>query len=88
MWVLYAPRAVVDLTEIGAQSRKALAARWRPRCRHAEHGRWRSRAKDGGVGPAVRRPKAMTLQWFAKLGLVSLQAHYAALQAAGNRRVR
>jgi RNA-directed DNA polymerase len=32
--------------------------------------------------------EAMTLQWFAKLGLVSLQAHHAALQAAGNRRVR
>jgi RNA-directed DNA polymerase len=32
--------------------------------------------------------EAMTLQWFAKLGLVSLQAHYAALQPAGNRRVR
>jgi len=32
--------------------------------------------------------EAMTLQWFAKLGLVSLQAHHAALQSAGNRRVR
>jgi RNA-directed DNA polymerase len=32
--------------------------------------------------------EAMTLQWFAKLGLVSLQTHYAALQPAGNRRVR
>jgi RNA-directed DNA polymerase len=32
--------------------------------------------------------EAMSLQWFAKLGLVSLQAHHAALQAAGNRRVR
>src|SRR5579871_506068 len=31
---------------------------------------------------------AMTLQWFAKHGLVSLQAHHAALQSAGNRRVR
>lgn len=31
---------------------------------------------------------AMTLQWFATLGLVSLQAHHAALQPAGNRRVR
>jgi len=31
---------------------------------------------------------AMTLQWFAKHGLVSLQAHHAALQPAGNRRVR
>jgi RNA-directed DNA polymerase len=32
--------------------------------------------------------EAMTLQWFAQLGLVSLQAHHTALQAAGNRRVR
>lgn len=32
--------------------------------------------------------EAMTLQWFAKLRLVSLQAHHAALQSAGNRRVR
>jgi RNA-directed DNA polymerase len=32
--------------------------------------------------------QAMTLQWFAKLGLVSLQAHHATLQPAGNRRVR
>jgi len=32
--------------------------------------------------------EAMTLQWFAKLGLVSLQAHHAALQPAGNRQVR
>ena len=32
--------------------------------------------------------QAMTLQWFAQLGLVCLQAHNAALQAAGNRRVR
>jgi RNA-directed DNA polymerase len=31
---------------------------------------------------------AMTLQWFAQAGLVSLQVHHAALQAAGNRRVR
>ncbi len=31
---------------------------------------------------------AMTLQWFANAGLVSLQAHHAALQPAGNRRVR
>jgi RNA-directed DNA polymerase len=31
---------------------------------------------------------AMTLQWFATAGLVSLQAHHAALQPAGNRRVR
>ena len=32
--------------------------------------------------------EAMTLQWFALLGLVSLKAHHAALQTAGNRRVR
>jgi RNA-directed DNA polymerase len=32
--------------------------------------------------------EAMTLQWFAQLGLVSLQAHHTALQSAGNRRVR
>jgi RNA-directed DNA polymerase len=32
--------------------------------------------------------EAMTLQWFARLGLVSLQAQHAALQSAGNRRVR
>jgi RNA-directed DNA polymerase len=32
--------------------------------------------------------EAMTVQWFAKLGLVSLQAHHTALQTAGNRRVR
>ena len=32
--------------------------------------------------------EAMTLQWFATLGLVSLAAHHAALQPAGNRRVR
>ena len=32
--------------------------------------------------------EAMTLRWFAKLGLVSLHAHHAALQPAGNRRVR
>src|SRR5580693_1296821 len=25
-------------------------------CRRAVHGRWRSRARDGGVDPAVRRP--------------------------------
>jgi RNA-directed DNA polymerase len=31
---------------------------------------------------------AMTLQWFVKHGLVSLQGHHAALQPAGNRRVR
>jgi RNA-directed DNA polymerase len=32
--------------------------------------------------------EAMTLRWFAQAGLVSLQAHHAALQPAGNRRVR
>jgi RNA-directed DNA polymerase len=32
--------------------------------------------------------EAMTVQWFAGLGLVSLSAHHAALQPAGNRRVR
>jgi RNA-directed DNA polymerase len=32
--------------------------------------------------------EAMTLQWFAAVGLVNLQAHHTALQAAGNRRVR
>jgi RNA-directed DNA polymerase len=32
--------------------------------------------------------EAMSLQWFAQLGLVSLQAHHTALQTAGNRRVR
>jgi GDP-D-mannose dehydratase len=32
--------------------------------------------------------EAMTLKWFAQLGLVSLQAHHIALQVAGNRRVR
>jgi RNA-directed DNA polymerase len=32
--------------------------------------------------------EAMTLQWFAQAGLASLQAHHAALQPAGNRRVR
>ncbi|MBV8398578.1 MAG: group II intron reverse transcriptase/maturase [Acetobacteraceae bacterium] len=32
--------------------------------------------------------EAMTLQWFAQAGLVSLQAHHTALQAVGNRRVR
>jgi RNA-directed DNA polymerase len=31
---------------------------------------------------------AMTVQWFRELGLVSLAAHHAALQPAGNRRVR
>jgi hypothetical protein len=32
--------------------------------------------------------EAMALQWFAQLGLISLQAHHTALQSAGNRRVR
>jgi RNA-directed DNA polymerase len=32
--------------------------------------------------------EAMTLRWFAQAGLVSLQAHHAALQPAENRRVR
>jgi RNA-directed DNA polymerase len=32
--------------------------------------------------------EAMTVQWFGALGLVSLSAHHAALQPAGNRRVR
>lgn len=38
-----------------------------------------------GSPPAA---EAMTLPWFAGLGLVSLAAHYAARQPAGNRRVR
>jgi RNA-directed DNA polymerase len=41
--------------------------------------------RRSGTPPAN---EAMTLQWFAKLGLVSLQAQHAALQSAGNRRVR
>jgi RNA-directed DNA polymerase len=32
--------------------------------------------------------EAMTQQWFASIGLVSLSAHHAALQPVGNRRVR
>jgi RNA-directed DNA polymerase len=44
-------------------------------------GWWRA----SGSPPAA---EAMTLQWFADLGLVSLSAHHAALQPAGNRRVR
>jgi RNA-directed DNA polymerase len=32
--------------------------------------------------------EAMTVQWFQGIGLVSLSAHHAALQPAGNRRVR
>lgn len=32
--------------------------------------------------------EAMTVQWFTTLGLVSLSTHHAALQPAGNRRVR
>ncbi|MGH2356426.1 MAG: reverse transcriptase domain-containing protein, partial [Candidatus Limnocylindria bacterium] len=41
--------------------------------------------RRSGSPPAT---EAMTLQWFASLGLVSLSAHHAALQPAGNRRVR
>jgi RNA-directed DNA polymerase len=41
--------------------------------------------RRSGSPPAA---EAMTLQWFADLGLVSLQAHHTALQPAGNRRVR
>ena len=41
--------------------------------------------RRSGSPPAA---EAMTLQWFAGQGLVSLAAHYAALQPAGNRRVR
>lgn len=41
--------------------------------------------RRSGSPPAA---EAMTLRWFADLGLVSLSAHYAALQPAGNRRVR
>ena len=41
--------------------------------------------RRSGTPPAN---EAMTLQWFAAQGLVSLEAHYAALQPAGNRRVR
>jgi RNA-directed DNA polymerase len=32
--------------------------------------------------------EAMTLQWFEQIGLLNLHAHHAALQTAGNRRVR
>lgn len=41
--------------------------------------------RRSGTPPAN---EAMTLEWFDGLGLVSLAAHHAALQAAGNRRVR
>ena len=41
--------------------------------------------RRSGTPPAN---EAMTLQWFGRMGLVSLQAHYVALQPAGNRRVR
>ena len=41
--------------------------------------------RRSGSPPAA---EAMTLQWFAGQGLVSLSAHYAALQTTGNRRVR
>jgi len=43
---------------------------------------WRRRA---GRPPARA---TMTLQWFAKHGLVSLQSHHTALRPAGNRRIR
>ena len=35
-----------------------------------------------------RANEAMTLQWFSSIGLVSLSTYHAALQPAGNRRVR
>lgn len=41
--------------------------------------------RRSGTSPAN---EAMDLKWFATMGLVSLAAHHAALQAAGNRRVR
>ena len=41
--------------------------------------------RRSGTPPAN---EAMTLQWFGRMGLVSLAAHYAALQPTGNRRVR
>jgi RNA-directed DNA polymerase len=41
--------------------------------------------RRSGTPPAH---EAMDLQWFGAIGLVSLAAHHAALQAAGNRRVR
>ena len=41
--------------------------------------------RRSGSPPAA---EAMTLQWFAGQGLVSLSAHYAALKPAGNRPVR
>ena len=41
--------------------------------------------RRSGRPPAA---EAMTLQWFAGQGLVSLAARYAALQPTGNRRVR
>lgn len=61
-----------------------------------EHGvpRWRARLLAGtgqgwwrrsGTPPAN---EAMTLKWFEGQGRVGLAAHHAALQAAGNRRVR
>jgi hypothetical protein len=44
---------------------------------------------EGAIDELARPPanEAMSLRWFAQLGLVSLQAHHAALQPAGNRRV-
>ena len=41
--------------------------------------------RRSGSPPAA---EAMTTHWFVTLGLVSLSAHYVALQPAGNRRVR
>jgi RNA-directed DNA polymerase len=41
--------------------------------------------RRSGSAPAN---EAMSLQWCAQLGLVSLQAHHAALQPPGNRQVR
>ena len=41
--------------------------------------------RQSGTPPAH---EAMTLKWFAVQGLVSLSAHYAAMQPDGNRRVR
>ncbi|MBV8425925.1 MAG: transposase [Hyphomicrobiales bacterium] len=41
--------------------------------------------RRSGSPPATA---AMTVRWFAEQGLVNLQAHHAALQPAGNRRVR
>ena len=70
------PKPIADfLMKCGVSARKAwpLAV--------SGKGWWRR----AGSPPARA---AMTLQWFAKHGLVSLQAHHVALQPAGNRRVR